>query len=88
MKKITLEDFWYSSERLAIHCKTEKEANKLLKAFDKFGEKWINNKRYTDVNHWEEEKENTCYDNTNMTSRLKWYKEKDYKIFEFENVDL
>lgn len=88
MEKITLKEFWSSNENLAIHCKTEEEANELLKAFDKLGQRWVNGQSYIGINHWEEEKENTCYSNDNRMSYFKWYKSHDYKIYEFEDVDL
>lgn len=88
MNKITLKEFWSSENKIAIHCKTEEEANELLKVFDKLGQRWVNGQSYIGINHWEEEKENTCYDNTNCTSRFKWYKANDFKIYEFEDVNL
>ncbi len=88
MKKITLEDFWYSTRKLAIHCKTEEEANELSKAFDKIGERWLNGKSYLETNFWNEYRENTCYDNMNKFAFIKWYKKHYYKIYEFDEVDL
>lgn len=38
---MTLEEFFKSKEGLAIHCDTEDKANRLLKAFDRLGEKWF-----------------------------------------------
>lgn len=86
--KITLKEFFYSysAEDLAIHCDTEEKANKLLEAFDKFGQKWCNRERYIDDNYWKIEKENTCYDNTNEYSPFDYYKAHDYTIYEFEDV--
>ncbi len=88
MKKITLKEFWNSKEKLAIHCDTEEKAEKLLNAFDKLGKKWVNSDRYIDVNHWEIDKEKTCYCNEGYCSPIDWYKENDHKIYEFEDVDL
>lgn len=85
--KITLEEFWNSKELLAIHCKTEEQAIKLLEVFDKLGKKWRDGSKYLEYIYWEYEEENTCYDNTNGYSPLKWYKENDYKVYEFDDVD-
>lgn len=89
--KITLEEFWNSKKNLAIHCDTEEKANKLLKAFDEYGKRWCSGERYIDDNCWSEYKEKTCYDNEHDDSgycNVNFYKENDYKIYEFEDIDL
>ena len=53
--KITLKEFWESDRDLAIHCNTEEEAKKLLKAFDKLGKKWCEGDSYLDDNHYKQE---------------------------------
>lgn len=85
--KITLPEFWKSKEKLAIHCDTEEKANKLLKAFDKLGKKWCDEDSYIGNNYWYDKRENTCYSNDNGYTSINWYKENDYKIYEFEDVD-
>ncbi|HBS10668.1 MAG TPA: hypothetical protein DEA28_02965 [Firmicutes bacterium] len=87
-KKITLKEFWKSLDRLAIHCDTEEKADKLLEAFDKYGESWSVDSRYTDINYWNEYKEKTCYDNDIAYCDINSYKEDNYTIYEFEDVDL
>lgn len=47
-EKITLEEFWDSKEKLAIHCDTEEQTKKLCYAFDRMGKKWIDCEPYTD----------------------------------------
>lgn len=84
--KITLKEFWNSKEHLAIHCKTEEQANKLLKAFDKLGKKWSSGNSYLEVNCWNGYEENTCYSNNNGYTFINWYKENNYKIYDFEDV--
>lgn len=72
--------------KLAIHCDTEEKANKLLKAFDKMGKRWVNGYSYLMWNCWDQHKEDTCYCNTNAYSSVDYYKSKKYKIYEFEDV--
>lgn len=84
--KITLEEFWNSKEKLAIHCDTEEKANKLLKAFDKLGKKWTSGDSYLAWNCWKGYEKYTCYSNDNGYALINWYKENDYKIYEFEDV--
>lgn len=86
--KITLSEFWNSKEKLAIHCNTEEKANKLLKAFDKLGKRWGVKDSYLERNFWEYFREDTCYDNTNKYSFIKFYKKDSYKVYEFEDIDL
>ena len=47
--KITLEEFWNSKEKLAIHCDTEEKAIKLLRAFNKMGKKWKSRDSYKKI---------------------------------------
>ena len=86
--KITLKEFWNSKKKLAIHCNTEEKADKLLEAFDKYGERWYGDYRYIDDTYWNDEKENTCYSNRHGYSSIDWYKANDLKIYEFDEVDL
>ena len=88
MKKITLKEFWNSEYKIVIHCRTEEEANELLKAFDKLGKTWLSGKSYLEINCWDTYKENTCYDNMNKFAFIKYYKNHYYKIYEFDEVDL
>lgn len=88
LKKITLSEFWNSKEKLAIHCNTKEKAEKLLKGFDKLDKKWFSGASYLEINHWDVYEEYTCYNNINGYSCFDWHKEKDYKIYEFDEVDL
>ena len=89
--KITLEEFWNSKEKLAIHCDTEEKANKLLKAFDKLGKEWKSGQSYLKNILWYSYQDKTCYDNSNRYGPIYWYKGHEYigdeyKVYEFEDV--
>jgi len=88
MEKITLNEFWNTPRRYAIHCKTKEEAIKLLTAFDKMGKRWANDESYLKDDHWDDEKENTCYSNENLYCYKSWYSDNGYKVYEFEDVIL
>lgn len=88
MKKITLTEFWNSTEKLAIHCDTEEKANKLLMLFDKLGKNWSDGNSYLEYTYYDTHKQNTCYSNYRMHTKYNWYKNNGYKIYEFEDVDL
>lgn len=83
--KITLREFWNSKKPLAIHCNTEEEAKKLLKAFDKLGKKWCDGDSYLADDCY---RRDICYDNNCEHGYYVYYKGAKYKIYEFEDVDL
>lgn len=86
--KITLSDFFNSKEILVIHCDTEEKAKQLLEAFYRLGKEWNNGESYLEVTNWSMAEKETCYDNKGFYSSYKIYKENDFDIYEFENVDL
>lgn len=86
--KITLTEFWNSKDKLGIHCDTEEKANKLLKAFDKIGQKWASNDSYLMINFYKYYKEKTYYTNENLYGNCESLLSKNYKIYEFDEVDL
>lgn len=87
-KKITLKAFFKSRRALAIHCNTEEKANQLLRAFDKMGKTWVSGKSYLSENYYRNYKQNICYTNDRAYAYCNWCKKNDYKIFEFDEVDL
>lgn len=89
-KKITLTEFWNSKGKkpLAIHCDTEEKAKTLLKAFDKLGEKWISGNSYLLDNIYGVHNKSTCYSNNNKYCSYDFYRGSNYKIYEFDEVDL
>ena len=48
--------------------------------------KWCDDDSYIGNNYWYDKRENTCYSNDNGYTGINWYKENDYKIYEFEDV--
>ena len=89
-KKFTLTEFWNNKGKksLAIHCDTKEKATKLLKAFDKLGEKWNDGDSYLSLNMYGFYKDKTCYSNNGGYNRHGFYKARLYKIYEFDEVDL
>lgn len=87
-EKITLTNFWKTKSNVAIHCGTEEKANRLLQAFDKLGKKWSDGTSYLDDDYYSKYKQYTCYNNKNKFCTYDFYKERNYIIYEFEDVDL
>lgn len=88
--KITLSEFWAQKgkKRLAIHCKTEEEAKKLLKAFARVGQKWYDGNSYLWFLNWEYYNKNTVYWNNGLYSSITEAKGKQVVIYEFDEIDL
>lgn len=87
-EKITLQEFFKSKEKLAIHCDTIEKAKVLLNAFDSYGKKWANNKKYIEENYYDSYKDKTCYGNNGFFADVDYYTNNDVKIYEFEDVIL
>ncbi len=87
-KKITLKEFFESDETLVIHCRTEEEANTLLEAFDKLGKKWNGGKSYLENNYWQCYEGGTCYTSNGTFSDKEFFLDNDYKVYEFEEIEL
>lgn len=86
MEIITLKEFWESEEELAIHCDTEEKAIKLCKKFNEMGKIWTSGRTYNERINYENYKEDTAYSNDGGYCSIGWFKEKNYKIYEFEQV--
>lgn len=82
---ITLEKFFDSKEKLAIHCDNLSYANILLKYFNKLGKKWNDGKSYLEDNQWDKYKSDTCYSNDGTYTSKDSY---EYKVYGFEEVIL
>lgn len=87
VKKMTLEEFFGSKKRLAIHCKTKEQSEILLKAFHEMGKTWRNGDSYLKDNNWEIYSAETCYGNTNCFGSEKCFKEHKYEIIDFKNIE-
>lgn len=85
--KITLSEFFESSEILVIHCNTEEKAKQLLEAFDRLGKEWCDGSRYIGNTCWDYAKENICYSNRHGYCDINWFKKHGWKVYEFEDVD-
>jgi hypothetical protein len=88
MKKITINEFFKSSEKLAIYPRNRKNANALSKAFDKKLYTWRSGARYTIRKLYDVYGNKPCYDNDRLCSCVDFYKRNGYTIIEFKDVDL
>ncbi len=79
------EKFMNTSNKLAVHCKTEEEAIDFCKQMDEHGLKWRDGDNYLEINHWGRYKEETCYSNNGTYADLEFYKKENYTILEWSN---
>lgn len=87
MNKITLEEFWKSEEKIAIHCNTKEKAKKILNAFDKMYMRWWSGDSYSKFDLYHGYGGNTCYSNNHRFCSYEYYKNVGYKIYEYEEID-
>ena len=85
--KITLSEFWANKDKkeMAIHCKTDNEADELLKAFDRMGQVWSSGDKYTELNMCGKD---VYYTNYNQFCNYISHKIDDIMVYEFSEVDL
>ena len=85
--KIRLQEFFELPIRKAcIHCRTETQANILLKAFDDMGKRWCTGDSYLSFSNWNRHRENTTYNNGGQYGNIRYAGDNGYMIFEFEDV--
>lgn len=87
MNKITLEEFWNSKDKIAIHCDTEEKSDNLLRAFASMGKRWHSGVSYVTYNFYGFYKQNTCYSNDCYYCRYEFYRKDGYKIYEYDEID-
>lgn len=80
---MTIKEFFESEEKLAIHCDTKEQADRLIQKFDQLGYKWVDGSCYTNFGY----DRRICFDNKNCWASIDLYKKCNYKIFEFEDID-
>lgn len=87
MNKITLEEFFNSKEKIAIHCNTEEKAHNLLIAFAAMGRRWNSGESYLRYNNYCVYLESTCYSNKGYYCCYEFYRKGGYKIYEYDEID-
>lgn len=85
--KITVKKFLKSKKHLAIWCKSEDQAKKVLCAFNKLGARWADGDSYTDDSHWGIYSEDTCYYNDGTFGPISAMPA-DVDFYYFNEVDL
>jgi len=83
MKEFNWEEFKDKNNQIAIHCKTEEEADDFCKQIHKHGMKWCDGDSYLNKTNWETYKTETMYSNKGAFSSKTYYKNEGYTILEW-----
>lgn len=88
-RSITLDEFLNTNLKLAIRCRTEKEAAKLIKAVNKSDKKWFyGSSEENMIDSWKYYGKDTCYSNDGRLGSISVFTDADYAIYQFEDIDL
>ena len=88
-RSITLEEFLNSNVKLAIRCRTEEEAIKLITAINKSDkEKLYNTIKDTMIAACKYYGKDTCYSNDGGYGPISTFTDANYSIYQFEDIDL
>lgn len=78
------DEFMNKNNKIAVHCKTKKEAIDFCKKMDKHGMKWNGGASYCDRNNWDIYKEETVY-SYEVYANYYFYEDEGYKILEWSD---
>lgn len=88
-RSITIEEFLNSNVKLAIQCRTEEEAIKLITAINKSDkEKLYNSIKDTMIAACKYYGKDTCYSNDGGYGPISTFTDANYAIYQFEDIDL
>lgn len=77
--------FCDKNNNVAVHCKTEEEANDFCKQMNLHGLKWRSGVSYLTTNRYEEYKSKICYSNKGGYDEIEYYKGNKYRILEWSD---
>ncbi len=85
MKKFDWKRFKDIDNKIAVHCKTEKEAKDFCNQMHEHGMAWVSGRRYLVYTYYEEYKEESCYTNYGVVVTCDFCKENGYTILEWND---
>lgn len=84
-KEFDWEEFKNKRNKIAVHCKTEEEANDFCKQMHEHEMTWCDGTSYLSNNMFISHKEKTAYDTNGCYSYVGWYKGEAYRILEWSD---
>lgn len=85
MKKFDWKRFKDIDNKIAVHCKTEKEAKDFCNQMHEHGMTWVSGRRYLVYTYYEEYKEESCYTNYGVVVTCDFCKKNGYTILEWND---
>lgn len=77
--------FLNKNSKIAVHCKTEEEANDFCKQMDHYGLRWNSGDSYLKYNYYKCYGTRTCYTNQRDFGSLEYFEENNYRILEWSD---
>lgn len=85
MKKFNWEEFLDKNNKIAVHCKTEEEANDFCKQMHEHGMKWKDGDSYLNISCWDRYRDKTSYNNHGGYASYIFYEEEKHTILEWSD---
>lgn len=85
LKEFDWKAFCNKNNRIAVHCKTEEEAQDFCDQMDKHGLRWSTSDSYLKYNYYKAYGPKTCYSNQGEFCSLDYFENNNYRIFEWSD---
>lgn len=85
MRKFNWDEFKDADNKIAVHCKTEKEAVDFCKQMHEHGMKWRDGNSYLELTEYEKNLDETCYTGAGGFACCDFYEREGYKILEWSD---
>lgn len=85
MRKFNWDEFKDADNKIAVHCKTEKEAIDFCKQMYKHGMEWASGDSYLSYTHYGVYRDKTCYGGDGGYQSYDYFEKYKYKILEWSD---
>ena len=85
MRKFNWDEFKDADNKIAVHCKTKKEAVDFCKQMHEHGMKWRDGNSYLELTEYEKNLDETCYTGAGGFACCDFYESEGYKILEWSD---
>lgn len=85
-KKFDWDKFLDISNKIAVHCKTEREAITFCNMMHNHGLKWNSGESYAKKTNWYLYEGETCYECGGYSPKV-WFREEGYEVIDFSDYD-
>ena len=85
MKKFNWDEFKNKDNKIAVHCKTEIEAENFCRKMHEHGMRWCNDESFLKTTEYAMHEEKTCYSGSGTIGSFAYFIGKGYKILEWSD---